>query len=1066
MTHFPTTEAATSQLCAVKLLVSLGYTYISPKKSLSQRKNKYANVLLENILTEQLHKLNCIHYKKKEYAFSNENITCAVERLKEIHVDGLITTNEQIYDMLILGTTLEQTIEKDKKSFFLKYIDWEHPKRNAFHVTVEYTVEGTQKTRRVDVVLFVNGIPFGIIECKSFSHKAKEGVDQIKAYEHDITRLFLYSQLLLATNKNNVLYGTVGTKPNFWTTWQEEFTAQETNILKKLVSNPLSLPVQQTLLQDLRLKSDDTGAKRLPTQQDKALYTLCRPDRLLELTQRFTVFEDNSSVQKKDKKLSRYNQYFVVKGIMERIHERNHDGSRKSGVIWQSQGSGKTLSMVMLVRSLLLDENIRTPRIVLVTDRVDLDKQLKATFAACNLNIAPIRASSGKHLFDLLVRQDTTLVTTLVHKFNIGAQAQIKNPSPDIFVLVDECHRTQFGNFAASMRSLLPGACYLGFTGTPIYKKDKNNFQTFGPLIQPVYSIEQAVADKTVLPLLYEGRLVDIEQNKNAVDLWFDRATKGLTEKEKQDLRHKYSRDDKLNKAEQIVEMRAFDINENYLKNWKGTGFKAQLVAPDKATAIAYYRFLEKFNEVTSAVLISGPETITWEEEKTGNDPVGTVQHFWDEMMHLYGNEEQYNEALIHKFKNTDELEIIIVVSKLLTGFDAPENTVLYLCRKLSGHTLLQAIARVNRLCEGKDYGHVLDYAGILGRLDKALTEYEELAEFEEKDIKQALIATARETDKLSQLHFALWDVFKEISQTDYTKDAEAYERFLKDRATRDVFYQRLTAYSRCLTIALASAGFLNETDENIIDKYKKDAKMFHELRAAVRIRYGEAVHYADYEPRIKNLLDKHIQAGEVIRLCESVDIFDNERFAELKKRQGITDDKAVTTAQADAIASDTARTIEEKMAEDPALYKKFSEMIQDAIKAFKEKRLQEQMYLDKVKTIRKDVDTKKREDVPLQLQDNGDALASYGVLKDLLMKWETEKADVIAVDIARAVDEILKKHSKVNFWNDHGARMQAINEVEDYLYDEVPVDFSAEQLDAVLESMLRLAEARHAAKR
>ena len=270
------------------------------------------------------------------------------------------------------------------------------------------------------------------------------------------------------------------------------------------------------------------------------------------------------------------------------------------------------------------------------------------------------------------------------------------------------------------MRQMFPNACYLGFTGTPLMKKEKNNFRRFGGLIEPHYAIKQAVADEAVLPLLYEGRHVEMTQNKAAIDLWFERHTQGLSPKQQADLKRKYARAEMLNKAEQVIYMRAFDISEHFRATWQGTGFKAQLVAPNKASALKYHAYLAEIGFVTSEVVISPPDTRESYEE-TDDEPTDEVMKFWQKMMKRYGSEEEYVKQIINQFKHGADPEILIVVSKLLTGFDAPRNVVIYLCKELREHTLLQAIARVNRIYEAKEFGYVIDHVGFAGRAGQGI---------------------------------------------------------------------------------------------------------------------------------------------------------------------------------------------------------------------------------------------------------------------------------------------------------------------------------------------------------
>ncbi|MEZ4601825.1 MAG: HsdR family type I site-specific deoxyribonuclease, partial [Syntrophotaleaceae bacterium] len=608
MSNFQINEKHLSQIPALQLLIGLGFEFLTPAEALRERQDRTSNVLLESILRNQLKEINRIRYKGSEYLFSEENVQSAIQKLKNIKYDGLLKTNEAIYDLITLGTAMEQTIEGDSKSFNMNYIDWRNPGRNKFHVTVEYSVERSRSTEtaRPDIVLFVNGIPFCVIECKAPQIEVEQAVSQSIRNQNDdyIPKLFIYSQMVLALNKNSAMYATTGTAAKFWGVWKEpqmDNGEREFEKLAAVVNQPLAEDVVARISSTFEVKPEAFTGTRLVTEQDKSLFSLCRPERLLELAWKFTVFDGGI------KKVARYQQYFVIKSTLNRVKHFDSTNSRKGGVIWHTQGSGKSLTMVMLARNLALDPEILNPRIVLVTDRDDLDKQLGNTFAACGLEAN--RATSGRNLLELVAEKKSGIITTLIHKFDKAyAVKKYQDESADIFILVDESHRTQFGSFSARMRQMFPHACYLGFTGTPLLKKEKNNFTKFGELVEPHYSITQAVEDGAVVPLLYEGRHVEMTQNQAAVDLWFERHTQGLTKEQQADLKRKYARAEMLNKADQVIYMRAFDISEHFRSNWQGTGFKAQLVAPNKASALKYNAYLNEIGIVSSEVVISPPD--------------------------------------------------------------------------------------------------------------------------------------------------------------------------------------------------------------------------------------------------------------------------------------------------------------------------------------------------------------------------------------------------------------------------------------------------------------------------
>ncbi len=1063
MSNFQINEKHLSQIPALQLLIGLGFEFLTPAEALRERQDRTSNVLLESILRNQLKEINRIRYKGSEYLFSEENVQSAIQKLKNIKYDGLLKTNEAIYDLITLGTAMEQTIEGDSKSFNLNYVDWRNPVRNRFHVTVEFSVERarTTETARPDIVLFVNGIPFCVIECKAPQVEVEQAVSQSIRNQNDnyIPKLFIYSQLVMAVNKNSAMYATTGTAAKFWGVWKEsqmENGEREFEKLQEIVNKPLAEEVTSKISAIFDVKPETLKGNRLVTEQDKALFSLCRPERLLELAWKFTVFDGGI------KKIARYQQYFVIKSTLNRVKHFDSTGSRKGGVIWHTQGSGKSLTMVMLARNLALDPEILNPRIVLVTDRDDLDKQLGNTFAACGLEAN--RATSGRNLLELVAEKKSGIITTLIHKFDKAyAVKKYQDESPDIFILVDESHRTQFGSFSARMRQMFPHACYLGFTGTPLLKKEKNNFTKFGELVEPHYSITQAVEDGAVVPLLYEGRHVEMTQNQSAVDLWFERHTQGLTKEQQADLKRKYARAEMLNKADQVIYMRAFDISEHFRSNWQGTEFKAQLVAPNKASALKYNAYLNEIGIVSSEVVISPPDMREGYEE-TDDETTDEVVKFWQKMMKRYGSEDEYTKQLINQFKHGSDPEILIVVDKLLTGFDAPRNAVLYLCRVLREHTLLQAIARVNRLHEGKEFGFIVDYASVLGELDKALTMYSAFEGFDESDLVGTMTSINSEIEKLPGRYSDLWDLFKTVK---HSNDEEAYEVLLADDELREEFYSRFSEFGKNLSIALSSEKFLSETDEKTLSRYKADLRKFQSLKASVKLRYAEAIDYRDYEPKIKKLLDTHIQANEVIQLNEPVNIFDDKMFNQVKEEQGVYQTRKTTASKADTIAHATKKVITEKMDEDPAFYEKFSKLIQQAIEDFRAKRISDLDYLHKVVDIRNKIVGKVHDDVPDNLSGNEDAMAYYGVLKPFLEKHDLNEADLesITADTAIAIHGILEKHKKVQFWDDEDAQKQTVNEIDDYLYDELKtekgIELSLDQMDDIIEKVLQVAKHR-----
>ncbi|MBL8811299.1 MAG: type I restriction endonuclease subunit R [Planctomycetaceae bacterium] len=1072
MNSLPSTlETLISQIPALQLLINMGWEYLTPDEALAARGGKNSSVFLDRILEEQLRALNEINFRGHTQAFSEGNISTAIRRLRDERFDGLIRTNEKLYDRLTLGTTLPQTIAGDTKSFPLNYIDWREWSRNLFHVTAEFSVARTssQETRRPDIVLFVNGIPFAVIENKSPNAKVEGGgspLDQAISQMirnqgiHEIPRLFGYVQVVLALAVGDAKYATVGTKAKYWAVWKEPQSDEKA--LKELVSRALSDDDLNKLFSGEFAPARSyfeqlaTQRGREITEQDRLLYSLCRPERLMEMAERYVLFDGG------DKKIARYQQYFCVKRILERIQHREVDGSRRGGVVWHTQGSGKSLTMVMLAKALALElprEGADEFKVVLVTDRVDLDDQIYGTFRNCGTS--PVQATTGRHLAKLLADHQSRILTTVIDKFETALQVIKPIDNANIFALVDESHRGQFGETHTRMRRVLRNGCFIGFTGTPIAKGQKTTIKKFGGMIH-AYTIKEAVDDKAVLRLLYEGREVPQSVDAAQIDRWFEEWTDNLTKKQKADLKKKFASAVELNKTEQRIMAIAWDISKHFSQTWKGSPFKGQLVAPDKATALLYKKYLDEFGMVSSEVLISGPDEREGHEEvdkpeELSDDDKAKVIAFWNQMMAKHGGPSEYQRNLINAFTHSDEPEIIIVVHKLLTGFDAPRNTVLYLCRTLKDHTLLQAIARVNRLYEGKEFGYVIDYVGVLQNLDKALDLYGKLADFDSADLVGTVISVSEEIDLLPQRHSDVRELFNSLPNT---QDQEAYERLLADDALRERFYQRLSVFSRTLGLALSTISFFEKTPASKVNRYKEDLKFFQMLRRSVQRRYQEVVSYDEYEPRIKKLLNQHLKTSEVELLVQPLNLFDSEeREAELKRLGS-------DAARADAIASQTKKVISQKMNEDPAFYKKFSRMLQEAIDDWRARRISDAEYLGKSREISDKVINRRDDELPSKLQHYDDAKAYYGEVREVLEKYHVDGFQPVdqAAEAALKIDQIVEERRCVDWVQNEDVQNRMKTDIEDYLFElqeSKHVPLSLEDIDQILDGCIRIARER-----
>lgn len=1057
MTDVPSfLEDHISQIPALHLLQNLGYGYLRPDEALAERNGKRANVLLEGILYRQLKLLNRFTFKNREHEFSDANVQEAVQALRNIPFDGLVRTSEQAYDLISLGKSFQETIDGDTKSFTIRYIDWERPENNVFHVTAEFDVERTAsyQTCRPDIVLFVNGIPFVVIECKGPGSKepVEQAIGQQRRNQEDdyIPRLFVYAQIVLALATNDAAFGTTGTKKEFWARWREPKNIDEE--ISRYVNQPLA-PTDRARMfsspfETAKAYFDELEAAgdRAVTEQDRTLYALCRPERLLELSRQFILYDQG------EKKIARYQQYFAVKNTMVRVLQTDEEGNRQGGVIWHTQGSGKSLTMVMLAKAIALERSITDPKIILVTDRVDLDDQIYNTFRQCGKE--PVKARNGKHLLELLGGRKETIITTLIDKFESAVRTQgYTDPARDIFVLVDESHRSQYGSAHTKMRKTLRNACYIGFTGTPLMKAEKNTVNKFGGFIDR-YTIDQAVRDKAVVPLLYEGRHIWQEVDQLPLDKWFEVATTQLSEKQKAELKRKFASPSQLNKTERKIHLTAYDIEKHFVDNVT-PGMKAQLAADSKASALLFKEYLDEFGKVSSEVLISAPEEYEGDTDTVDNR-LERVRLFWKRMMDRYGNEKAYNKQVINAFKHGEDPKIIIVVDKLLTGFDAPRNTVLYLARRLKEHGLLQAIARVNRLFPSKDFGYVIDYYGVLKQLGEALDLYGSFSEFDSADIANTLVDVSQQVAELPQKYSELKDIFKTIANP---LDEEAYELLLADEQVRERFYDKLSAYNRALAIAFSSVRFVRETSQEWLDRYKAELVFFQKLRVSVKRRYADGLDHREYEAKVQKLLNTHVTATEVIEVTPLVNIFDQEKFqAEIARLKN-------PVAKADTIVHRTQKAITEKMEDDPVFYRRFSEILKKVIEEYRLERLSANEYLKQVSEIMNAICHRTGDDLPPELVNRDTAKAFYGMVKEVLDKKEELPSNRdAAAAIALGLDDIVLRNRVVDWVKNVDVQNTMRNEMDDYLYevkDTVGVELSFDDLDLIIEGVLDIAKKR-----
>lgn len=1018
-------EINASQRPALALFEAMGYTYISPADCDKQRGSRY-HVLLRDILRGQLRRLNRYIYAGAENEFSAANIERAMEDLDEPLTDGLVRTSEKIYDALLLGKSYPETVGDGKMlSFNLRYIDWDNPQNNVFHVTEEFAVDSRdrQHNARPDIVLFINGIPFAVIECKAPHIPVEEAVGQMIRNQQAayIPQLFKFAQLVVATNKNAVKYATAGTPKKFWSVWKEQDADWLQTRLKALVPD------------------------RMPTEQDRNTVSLFSRERVFELIRYFILFDANV------KKVCRYQQFFAVREIMKTIAESDEHGNRRSGVIWHTQGSGKSLTMVMLAKYILMELKDCHPRVVIVTDRKELDAQIAATFA--HTRLTPARATSGRHLVELVNSARADVITSIINKFNTVERQEVKNPSRDIFVLVDESHRSNYGLMATRMRSVFPNACYIGFTGTPLMKSEKNTMARFGRLIHK-YTIRDGVEDGAIVPLIYEGRFVEQKVDEENIDLWFKQTTRRLTEAQREDLRKKWSSIRRLTSTDARIKRIALDISEHFIEGYKDAGFKAMLATNYKRDAIRYLECFEQFGDLNCAVVISPPDMREGvDDADEGADDL--VVSFWNKMMQQYGDADRYEEAIKNRFCD-GEIDILIVCSKLLTGFDAPLCQVLYIDKELKEHGLLQAIARTNRLHEGKDYGLIVDYRGLIEKLDTAMDMYSGagLENFDGGDLKGVVVDVMSAIGNLRSAYTQLVELFAPVGSI---SDAEAVEVFLADDKMRQDFYTLLCAFGRALHLVLNAEQAYNALSKEERQKYQDTFIFFSKVRRSVKLQYCDAIDNAEYEPLMQNLLDTHLSVAGLKKITSPIDILNKDDFEKELEELGSLRSKA------DAIASRMTRSISEKRDENPAYYDSFSKRIRDALALYREKVISEAEYLAKMRTIMEDYHAgRSTVSYPERIKNNVHAQAFFGVLTALFDEVEDERItpDFVA-EVSEEITKIVASHSQVDWTNNKTIHDRISQDIDDLFYKyekEHGLKLSFDLIDKIIDNVKTVA--------
>ena len=1041
-------ERPESQDRALKVIERLGYTIV-PRSEAERKRGSRKAVLfteeLQTFLSGQTYQ-----FGSETRYFSGGAIARAMQAVDQHSAAGLYAANKEIYELICSGKSMEEELpDGTRQSFDIRYIDFEHPENNTFQVTDEFEVERPNgRFARPDLVVLVNGIPLVVIECKKSSVDVMEGVMQnIRNWGEDyIPHLFRYAQLVMAMNPDKVLYGTCGTPAKYFVSWHED---------------------NKDWLNDWCRKCSPDGQIR---EQDRALVSLLHPERLLDLIRNFIIYDNNV------KKICRYKQYFAVKKCMDRILLRDNAHTR-NGVVWHTQGSGKTITMIMLTKmitreSMKPESQIREPRFIMVTDRVNLDKQIRDNFI--HTQMSPHRAKTGKGLIELLQDNSNTVITALVNKFEAAVKQEYCNDSKNLFLFIDEGHRTQYGKLNLYMNKVLPNAVKIAFTGTPLIQKQpkdtsrkivpaKDTYAKFGPLIDK-YTLQDAIDDKVTVPIVYEGRVIPQEVTSQQINEHLKHITVGLTEDARKDLEVKYSRFVTLAQTEQRLNMIAFDLHEHFVHYVRPKGFKAMMTCSSRAEAVQLFYKLRGLGGITPAVVITPNSAKEGDDETNTPQSLKTIAEFFrKEVDPLFKNNyDAYEDSVTGRFTDPDgDVDLLIVKDKLLTGFDAPIAAVLYVDKKLQDHTLLQAIARVNRVYTDKDFGLVVDYIGIFKKLNSALDLYSDeqsgMNLFDRTEIQSAIATINDEKTKLEALYQELWDIFDGIDRNETS--ANVWQERLREYDLRRDFYEKLSAFAKMVDFLYSSYELFEQVGFERAEMYRKDYLFFKKLKDSVTLRFNDSVDFSRYEDGIRQLLNTYVHAEDAKILIEPLDITNKEKMQEQLARLGSDE------AKAEAIQTRQVEVLESQRYVDPIRYMTFMERINKTLQDYQEERNGEK-YLSAMEKMAEDYRTGRSSvEYPENIVDDGDAKSFYGAvcagIKKSLDGQEAEPSESLG-KLALDIKAIIVGHAKRD-WRDnvivHRNMKKALDDLLfDYMEDQ-KLDWPLDTIDIIIDEIMMIAK-------
>lgn len=968
----------------------LNYTYLGNWEEREDNSN-----IEESLLKE---------YLDRAKKYSDALINKAIFEIKKTAAlssnDDLYPTNKEVYSQLRYGVKVREEVGENVQTVHV--INWTEPEKNNFYVAEEVTVRG-EKTKRPDIVLYVNGIAVGVIELKRGSISTSEGIRQnLDNQQHRFIKPFFTTvQLVMAGNDTQGLYyGTTKTSEKFFLKWKED------NYTYDLDQNIL----------------------------DQHVLQFCTKERLLDIIHNFIVFDSGI------KKLCRPNQYFGVHEAQKFI------GRREGGIIWHTQGSGKSLTMVWLAK--WIRENITDARLLIITDRTELDEQIEKVFKGVDEFI--YRTRSGQDLLLKLNDAQPWLLCTLIHKFGGKDDSnefieELKKPKDfkpkgNLFVFIDECHRTQSGELHQAMKDIVPDALFIGFTGTPLLKIDKKkSIEIFGRYIH-TYKFDEAVGDGVVLDLLYEAR--DVDQHvldQKGIDDWFEAVTRGMNDLPKAELKQKWGTMQKVLSTKSRLEKIVFDIIKDFkvkprLRDGRGN---AMLVSRSIYEACRYYEIFQNFGFKKCAIITSfEPNASSTKGEETGEGETEKIEQFEIYQNMLAGRDrEAFEKAAKKQFIDEPaNMQLLIVVDKLLTGFDAPSCTYLYIDKQMQDHGLFQAICRVNRTeAEDKEFGYIVDYKNLFDTLDKAITDYTSDAfdTFDKEDVEGLLV------DRLQKAKECLEDAIETMHQlcepVEPPKSLEKYIKYFVGNAEdtnelKENEEKRLTLYKSVVSLIRAYNNIAPEIKEagysdSEAEKIKALVNEYTELRNSIKVASGDYIDLKKYEPEMRQLLDMYLSADPSRTLSN----FGESTLLDLVKEYGVEEAskklpegiRRNKSAMAETLEANMRKVIIQEMPINPVYYEKMSTLLSELIRQRKLDAISYEEFLKKIEELAKNLKPDSSSNYPQSidtdakraLYDNLEENEELSVVLDKEIRY-VKKDDWIGHTMKeREVKNVIKSH-------------------------------------------------------